>query len=35
MGSDIEMLVVENCVLRKERQDPALTTDASAAFAPD
>jgi carbamoyltransferase len=35
MGSDIEMLVVENCVLRKERQDPALKTDASAAFAPD
>jgi carbamoyltransferase len=27
MGSEIEMLVVGNCVLRKEEQDPALKLD--------
>ena len=32
MGSDIETLVVGNCVLRKEDQDPALTLDYKGAF---
>ena len=32
MGSDIEMLVVGNCVLRKEDQDPALKIDYKDAF---
>jgi carbamoyltransferase len=27
MGSDIEMLVAGNCILRKEAQDPALRID--------
>lgn len=35
MGSDIEMLVIGNCVLRKERQNPALAQDYTARFAPD
>jgi carbamoyltransferase len=35
MGSEIEMLVVGNCVLRKEEQDPALATDYKHAFALD
>jgi carbamoyltransferase len=35
MGSDIEMLVVGHCVLRKERQDPALALDYKSAFALD
>jgi carbamoyltransferase len=32
MGSDIEVLVVENCFLRKEEQDPALKLDYKNAF---
>lgn len=32
MGSDIEVLVVGNCFLRKERQDPALKLDYKNAF---
>ncbi|MCO5089814.1 carbamoyltransferase [Bosea sp. (in: a-proteobacteria)] len=32
MGSDIEMLVVGTCVLRKERQDPALALDYTSRF---
>lgn len=32
MGSEIELLVVGNCVLRKEHQDPALKLDYSQAF---
>jgi carbamoyltransferase len=32
MGSDIEVLVVENCFLRKEEQDPALRLDYKNAF---
>jgi carbamoyltransferase len=35
MGSDIEMLVVGNCVLRKAEQDRALATDYKHAFALD
>jgi len=32
MGSDIEMLVVGNCVLRKNEQDQALKLDYKGAF---
>jgi carbamoyltransferase len=32
MGSDIEVLVLENCFLRKEEQDPALRLDYKNAF---
>jgi len=32
MGTDIEMLVVGNCVLRKEKQDPKLALDYKDAF---
>ncbi len=32
MGSEIEVLVVGNCVLRKQDQDPALKLDYSQAF---
>jgi carbamoyltransferase len=32
MGSEIEVLVVENCFLRKEAQDPALRLDYKNAF---
>src|SRR5688572_1440099 len=32
MGSEIELLVVENCLLRKEDQDPALRRDYKNAF---
>jgi carbamoyltransferase len=32
MGSDIEVLVAENCFLRKEDQDPALKVDYKNAF---
>jgi len=32
MGSEIEVLVVENCFLRKEDQDPALKLDYKNAF---
>jgi carbamoyltransferase len=32
MGSEIELLVAGNCILRKERQDPRLKIDYKAAF---
>jgi len=32
MGSEIELLVVGNCILRKEVQDPALKLDYTSAF---
>ena len=32
MGTEIETLVVGNCYLRKEDQDPALTLDYKAQF---
>ena len=35
MGSDIDLLVVGNCVARKEDQDPALKLDYRSAFEPD
>jgi carbamoyltransferase len=35
MGSEIELLVAGNCVLRKEQQHPRLKLDYRAAFEPD
>ena len=35
MGSEIELLVAGNCILRKERQDARLKLDYKAAFDPD
>ena len=35
MGSDIEILVVGDCFLKKEDQDPALKLDYKNAFEPD
>jgi carbamoyltransferase len=35
MGTEIEMLVIGNCVLRKERQNPNLVLDYRNAFDPD
>ena len=35
MGTEIEVLVVGNCFLRKERQNPALKLDYSKVFDPD
>ena len=35
MGTEIEMLVVGDCVLRKERQNPALKLDYRNVFDPD
>jgi carbamoyltransferase len=35
MGTEIEVLVVGNCFLRKERQDPALKLDYRNVFDPD
>jgi carbamoyltransferase len=35
MGTDIEVLVAENCLLRKEDQDPRLRLDYKAMFTPD
>ena len=32
MGSDIEVLAIGNCLLRKEEQDPALKQDYKQAF---
>ena len=32
MGTEIEMLVVGNCILRKEEQNPALKLDYKDAF---
>lgn len=35
MGTDIDMLVIGDCLLRKEDQDPALALDYRHAFPPD
>jgi carbamoyltransferase len=35
MGTEIEVLVIGNCVLRKERQNPNLVLDYRSAFDPD
>jgi carbamoyltransferase len=35
MGNEIELLVVENCMLRKSEQDPALKIDYRDEFEPD
>ena len=35
MGNDIELLVVDNCVLRKSEQDPALKINYQDEFEPD
>ena len=35
MGTGIEVLVAENCLLRKEEQDPQRLLDHKAAFSPD
>ena len=35
MGTDIEVLVAENCVLKKADQDSRLRLDYKAAFTPD
>ena len=35
MGTEIDLLVVGNCVLHKEEQDPALKLDYSQAFEAD
>jgi carbamoyltransferase len=32
MGTDVEVLVVGNCILKKEDQDPALKLDYKDAF---
>jgi carbamoyltransferase len=32
MGTEIELLVVGNCVLKKEEQDPKLKRDYKGAF---
>ena len=34
-GNELDLLVVGNCVLRKEEQDPALKVDYSLAFEAD
>jgi carbamoyltransferase len=35
MGTDIELLVIENTILRKEAQDPALAEDYKSKYDPD
>jgi carbamoyltransferase len=35
MGTEIDLLVVGNCMLRKQDQDPALARDYKHEFAPD
>jgi len=35
MGTEIEMLVVGNCILYKDRQNPDLILDYRNAFDPD
>jgi carbamoyltransferase len=35
MGTDIELLVVGNCLLRKEDQNPALRLNDRDSFGPD
>jgi carbamoyltransferase len=32
MGTEIELLVVGNCVMRKEKQDPSLKRNYETAF---
>ena len=32
MGTEIDLLVIENCCLRKDNQDPALKRDYKSAF---
>lgn len=35
MGTEIDVLVIENCYLSKESQDPRLRLDYKSAFKPD
>jgi carbamoyltransferase len=35
MGTDLDLLVVGRCILRKDRQDPSLALNYQSAFAPD
>ena len=35
MGTDIDVLAVGTCLLKKEEQNPALRRDYSSAFEPD
>ena len=35
MGSEIDLLAIGNCLVRKERQNPALRLDYRNAFDPD
>jgi carbamoyltransferase len=35
MGSDIDLLIIGNCVVRKQNQDPALKTDYALKLLPD
>ena len=35
MGTEIDMLVVGNCVLRKEQQEPGLKINYEDTFEPD
>jgi carbamoyltransferase len=35
MGNELDLLVVGNCVLQKDEQDPALKQDYSSAFEAD
>jgi carbamoyltransferase len=35
MGNGLDLLVIGNCILRKQEQDPTLKHDASVAFDPD
>jgi carbamoyltransferase len=35
MGTDIELLAIENCLVRKTDQDPSLRRNYASAFAPD
>lgn len=35
MGTELDMLAIGNCILRKSEQDPALKLDYKAAFEPD
>jgi len=35
MGTELDVLAVGNCYLRKEDQDPALKQNYETAFAPD
>ena len=35
MGNELDVLVVGNCILKKQDQDPRLKQDYSSAFDPD